>query len=279
MNSSLYHKIFFSILCFFATSSLFCAEESKEIIAVPVRPVVQGEIYLDHGYNVAMYTGKNYHKKLTQMGIPSCIQNPVMSVMILGVGKNENKVDWTEDVPHPIQTFECAQYKAQGIVINETILSKILQKKLPSDIPAIYLCGAKTGTVLYFTIHNYPVQLTCCDNPVTKKSFKEDFDRYIASFVGKPSCFDYHFEDSVPGLVKHELVRVQGPRLIHGQKGFVSMEKTIKESMEKNPAVSLLLLPFLQEKSIRDLQGKAIRELMGKNAEVILLLWPFCKGN
>jgi len=240
----MHYKIFSSVLCFFVTSSLFCAEGSQEIIAA--RPVIRAKIYIYDGYKTAYYMGENYHEELTQMGIPSCIQNPLIPVIIQRLDRKKRIVDLTREVHIRIKKFECAQYKAQGIEMNEDIMSEVFQKKLPGLIPAIYLYGATTGTILSFTIHNYPVQLTCCNNKVTKKAFKKDFDSRMAAFIGQPSGF-YYFVDPMPKLLEHELVKVQGEeeRLFHGKKGFVSMEKLM-------------------------------RELMGKNAEIILLLWPFC---
>src|SRR5579871_1271256 len=127
-------KIFFSILCFFATSSLFCAEPSP---ATPVRPVLQARIALNpHRYEKVAYAGGNCHKRLTQMGIPSSIQNPLLSVMIIGIGRGGIQTGWTSVVPYPIREFECDQYRARGIEMTENIESEVSQKKLPTDIPA-----------------------------------------------------------------------------------------------------------------------------------------------
>jgi len=214
------------------------------------KPTIIGQLCINQcAAKTAFYTSLEDHTELTEMGILSCMQCPVIPVDILQTTPGCTTY-LSGRVPEEIYNFECTQYKACGIKINEEFDAALEKKKFPLCIPAAYLCCAKTGTVLFFTLHGYPVQLTCCNalqptTPLSVVSFESDYVALMAKFIAKPY---WQYVDDQEELITHKLIQEAAPdNYVHGTKGFVSMEKVIRKLIEKynNSSSKILLLwPF-----------------------------------
>jgi hypothetical protein len=214
------------------------------------KPTIIGQLCISQcAAKTAFYVPLEDHTKLTEMGILSCMQCPVIPVDIIQTTPGCTTY-LSGRVPEEIYTFES---KARGIETNEEFGAALKKKTLPLCIPASYLHCAKTGTVLSFTLHGYPVQLTCCNalqptTPLSVVSFENDYVAFMAQFIAKPH---WHYVDDQEELIAHKLIQEVAPdNYVHGIKGFVSMEKVIRKLIEKrNSSSSKIVLLWIFWKS------------------------------
>ena len=152
-----------------------------------------------------------------------------------------------------IKAYETQKFNNDKIILAPfTIDHIILSKKFPCFIPALYLHAATTGTELSFTIHGYPTQLTCVDNQnpfQQQESFEQCYKNAMQKFISSPGylyCLGVLHECENTLIELGMIKKIGEKQYLHGENGFVSVEKLIFDRLRETNQSGYFLLCLVQ---------------------------------